>query len=143
MVALAERDRQLAAARRRCAEVEGEVAELEREVALRQAQEAALKEAVRDLQREVERLQLPGKKGEMEYLKNVMLKLFETGEAGSLLPVVATVLRFSPAELGRCRAAVAARADHAAAAARGAGGEGGGSYLGSLASWATGAVTGR
>lgn len=41
----------------------------------------------------------------MEYFKNVMLKLFETGEAGSLLPVVATVLKFSPEELERCRKA--------------------------------------
>lgn len=37
--------------------------ELEREVQLRQAQEAALKEAVRDLQREIDRLRLAGKTG--------------------------------------------------------------------------------
>jgi hypothetical protein len=62
-VALAERDKALAAAKRRAAELEAEVAELERECELRQAQEAALKEAVRDLQREAERLKLAGKAG--------------------------------------------------------------------------------
>lgn len=41
----------------------------------------------------------------MEYFKNVMLKLFETGETASLLPVVARVLQFSPEELERCRQA--------------------------------------
>ena len=35
-----------------------------------------------------------------------MLKLFETGEAESLLPVVGAVLQFSPAEMERCRAAL-------------------------------------
>jgi hypothetical protein len=56
-------------------------------------------------------------------LKNVMLKLFETGEGTSLLPVVATVLQFSPAELARCRDAVAAREERQAQllAAAGAG----------------------
>lgn len=42
---------------------------------------------------------------DMEYFKNVMLKLFETGETASLLPVVARVLQFSPEELERCRQA--------------------------------------
>ena len=46
----------------------------------------------------------------------VMLKLFETGEAESLLPVVATVLQFSPAELQRCRDGLRQRAEHLAAA---------------------------
>ena len=34
----------------------------------------------------------------MEYFKNVMLKLYETGDAGSLLPVVATVLQARAAQ---------------------------------------------
>lgn len=34
---------------------------------------------------------------DMEYLKNVVMKLFETGEAEQLLPVVATILKLSPA----------------------------------------------
>jgi hypothetical protein len=51
----------------------------------------------------------------MEYFKNVMLKLFETGEAESLLPVVAQVLQFSPSELARCRTALHARSEQVAA----------------------------
>jgi RNA 3'-terminal phosphate cyclase len=61
--ALAEKERELAAARQRAAALEAELAEVERECALRQAQEAALKEAVRDLQREMERQRLPGRTG--------------------------------------------------------------------------------
>lgn len=102
-VALAERDKMLHAAHRRAAELEHEVAELERECQLRQVQETALKEAVRDLQREIERLRLPGKTSDIEYLKNVLLKMYETGEAESLLPVVATILRLSPAEVEHCK----------------------------------------
>lgn len=179
---LAEKERELVAARQHAAALEAELADVERECALRQAQEQALKEAVRDLQREIERQRLPGKQGErrccaaccprclrhagrhaavlagqargaalaeraaqfnrcnsvslavgpspadchadrcpclgqlplpcmaghpmsrayrhsgvslpavdMEYFKNVLLRLYETGEAESLLPVVAQV----------------------------------------------------
>ena len=37
----------------------------------------------------------------MEYLKNILLKLYETGEAESLLPVLATILklRYGPVEV--------------------------------------------
>ena len=34
-----------------------------------------------------------------------------TGEAATLLPVLGTVLKFSPAELNRCQSAVSAAAD--------------------------------
>lgn len=211
LAALAEKEREVAAARQRTAGVEAELADLEQECALRQAQEKvggaaggggwareavaqeagaalrhrgglthpppphppthpkpqALKETVRDLEREIERLRLPGKQGEsllsrgrlcaarcaaccavfspvacllpptpqpthpnstqqliitlncpaadMEYFKNVLLRLYETGEAESLLPVVAQVLQFSPAEVQRCRNALRHRAGHLAA----------------------------
>ena len=39
------------------------------------------------------------------YLKNVILKLLETGEYEALLPVIAIILHFSPDELNRCREA--------------------------------------
>lgn len=35
-----------------------------------------------------------------------------SGEAATLLPVLGTVLKFSPAELKRCQSAVSAAADH-------------------------------
>jgi len=115
LVELAKREKQLAAAERRSQQLEAEVADLEREVTLHGAQQAALKEAVRDLERELERVKLSGKQVDMEYFKNVMLKLFETGEEESLLPVVATVLQFSPTELARCRKGLAERTAHRAA----------------------------
>lgn len=68
----------------------------------------------------------------MEFLKNVLLKLFETGVEESLLPVVATVLQFSPAEVTRCKAARAARL---AAGAPGEGAPGSSSYITSVAGW--------
>lgn len=56
---------------------------------------------------------------DMEYFKNVMLKLFETGQEESLLPVVATVMHFSPTEMDRCKVAMEGRkAKYAAAAAQ-------------------------
>lgn len=64
--ALAEKERELAAARQRASTLEAEVADLEQECVLRQAQETALKEAVRDLEREMERQRLPGKTGEVK-----------------------------------------------------------------------------
>jgi len=45
----------------------------------------------------------------MEYFKNILLKLFETGEDESILPVVGTMLQFSPQELKRCQDAIASR----------------------------------
>jgi hypothetical protein len=39
----------------------------------------------------------------MEYLKNVVLKLLQTGEHEVLLPVLATLLKFSPVEVEVCR----------------------------------------
>jgi hypothetical protein len=63
--------------------------------------------------REVERQHLRDKLGQddkgidIQYLKNVILKLYETGESAALLPVVGMMLRFSPAELKRCQEALA------------------------------------
>lgn len=100
---------QLAAATRKVSAAEREVDDLEKEVALHSAQEKALKETVRDLQRELERIKLASKTIDMEYFKNILLKLFETGEEESILPVVGTILQFSPDELRRCQEAIMAR----------------------------------
>jgi hypothetical protein len=50
------------------------------------------------------------------FVLQVMLKMYETGEAGSLLPVVAQVLQFSPEEARRCRDALHVRSEQLAAA---------------------------
>lgn len=100
---------EIASANRRASAAEREVDDLEKEVALHNAQEKALKETVRELERELERVKLASKSIDMEYFKNILLKLFETGEDESILPVVGTMLQFSPSELKRCQEAIASR----------------------------------
>eukprot|EP00889_Picochlorum_renovo_P000193 jgi/Picre1/27223/NNA_000192.t1 len=112
---------QLAAANRKASIAEQEVDDLEKEVELRNTQEKALKETVRELERELERVKLTSKGVDMEYFKNILLKLFETGEEESLLPVIGTMLKFSPAELDRCRKALATRREQHADLLQGAG----------------------
>ncbi len=100
---------ELASANRKALAAEREVDDLEKEVALHSAQAKALKETVRELERELERVKLASKTVDMEYFKNILLKLFETGEDESILPVVGTMLQFSPQELKRCQDAIASR----------------------------------
>ena len=104
----------LAAANRKASAAEQEIDDLEKEVSLRHAQEVALKETVRELERELERVKLTSKGVDMEYFKNILLKLFETGEEESLLPVIATMLQFSPAERQRCQDAMEGRKEQSA-----------------------------
>jgi hypothetical protein len=104
----------LAAANRKASAAEQEIDDLEKEVSLRHAQEVALKETVRELERELERVKLTSKGVDMEYFKNILLKLFETGEEESLLPVIATMLQFSPAERQRCQTAMEGRKEQIA-----------------------------
>lgn len=100
---------EIASANRKALAAEREVDDLEKEVALHGAQAKALKETVRELERELERVKLASKSVDMEYFKNILLKLFETGEDQSILPVVGTMLQFSPQELKRCQEAISAR----------------------------------
>jgi hypothetical protein len=65
--------------------------------------EAALKEAVREAERAAARQDLGGRPIDMEYLKNCVLQLFTKGDGEALLPVFATLLKFSPEELGRAK----------------------------------------
>ncbi|KAK9831018.1 hypothetical protein WJX74_000295 [Apatococcus lobatus] len=140
----AAREEELARMRDRTHLLEAEVADLQQEVDLRQQQEVALKEAMRDYEREKARAALVSKQTkELEYLKNILLKLFETGEAAALLPVVAMMLHFSPQELKQCQEAMQQRqaeaAEATAASSVGAGSDAGdGSYLGSWTAWAFG-----
>ncbi|KAL3137456.1 hypothetical protein ABBQ38_004747 [Trebouxia sp. C0009 RCD-2024] len=108
------RDEQLAQAHQRASQAEVRVEDLEQDVGLLQQQVAALKEVCQELERQTERAKLVAAHDgvDLEYLKNIMLKLYETGEAAALLPVLGTVLKFSPAELKRCQSAVSAAAEH-------------------------------
>ncbi|KAK4479990.1 hypothetical protein RD792_013045 [Penstemon davidsonii] len=62
--------------------------------------ETLLKEELRNLERQQKREGV-----DMTYLKNVVVKLLETGEVERLLPVVAMLLQFSPEETQKCRQA--------------------------------------
>ena len=69
--------------------------------------EAALKEAVREGGRAAERAALGEKETDMEYLKNLVLRLLQTYDGESLLPVLSALLVFSPAEVQQCKDAIA------------------------------------
>lgn len=96
----AQREEQLAQSQRHILALQEEIEELERENRLHSQQEAMLKAELRDMERSQKREGV-----DMTYLKNVILKLLETGEVEALLPVVAMLLQFSPEEMQKCQQA--------------------------------------
>ncbi|KAG6487899.1 hypothetical protein ZIOFF_056637 [Zingiber officinale] len=96
----AQREEELAQSQRHILALQEEIEELERENRLHSQQEAMLKEELRNMDRSNKREGI-----DMMYLKNVILKLLETGEVEVLLPVVATLLQFSPEEIRKCQQA--------------------------------------
>ncbi|CAM6103039.1 unnamed protein product [Calypogeia fissa] len=93
----AQREEEVTQCRRHIQVLQEEIVDLEHENRLHSQQEALLKEELRNLERAHKRDGV-----DMTYLKNVILKLLETGEVEALLPVVAMLLQFSPEELKRC-----------------------------------------
>ncbi|XP_030535944.1 protein GRIP isoform X1 [Rhodamnia argentea] len=102
----AQREEELAQSQRHILALQEEIEELERENRLHSQQEAILKEEFRNMERMQKREGV-----DMTYLKNVILKLLETGEVEALLPVVAMLLQFSPEEMQKCQAAYRAATD--------------------------------
>ncbi|CAL9078809.1 unnamed protein product [Musa textilis] len=96
----AQREEELAQSQRHILALQEEIEELEHENRLHNQQEAMLKEELRNMERSHKREGI-----DMTYLKNVILKLLETGELEALLPVVATLLQFSPEEIRKCQQA--------------------------------------
>ncbi|XP_051215995.1 protein GRIP isoform X2 [Lolium perenne] len=94
----AQREEELGQSQRHILALQQEIEELERENRLHDQQQAMLKTELRNMERSQKREGI-----DMTYLKNVILKLLETGEVGALLPVVATLLQFSPDELNKCQ----------------------------------------
>ena len=90
-----------AAFRERLEQVEEDLREALDEIEKRKILEDALKEDIREREREREREEFAKREVDMEYLKNIVLKLLETGEWERLLPVIATLLKLSPAETAR------------------------------------------
>ncbi|ONK55911.1 uncharacterized protein A4U43_C10F2220 [Asparagus officinalis] len=96
----AQREEELAQSQRHILALQDEIEELERENRLHDQQEAMLKAELRNMERSQKREGI-----DMTYLKNVILKLLETGEVEALLPVVGTLLQFSPEEIRKCQIA--------------------------------------
>lgn len=95
----AQREEELAQSQRHILALQEEIEELERENRLHGQQEAMLKTELRNMERTQKRDGV-----DLTYLKNVILKLLETGEVEALLPVVAMLLQFSPEEVQKCQA---------------------------------------
>ncbi|KAH8941956.1 hypothetical protein BDL97_14G073300 [Sphagnum fallax] len=96
----AKREEEVTQCRRHILALQEEISELEHENRLHCQQETMLKEELRKVERAQKREGV-----DMTYVKNVILKLLETGEVEALLPVIAMLLQFSPEELRRCHEA--------------------------------------
>ncbi|XP_051114489.1 protein GRIP [Andrographis paniculata] len=96
----AQREEELAQTQRHILALQEEIEELEHENRLHRQQEAMLKEELRNMERVQKREGV-----DLTYLKNVILKLLETGEVERLLPVIAMLLQFSPDEMQKCQQA--------------------------------------
>ncbi|KAL6220790.1 hypothetical protein ACLB2K_008545 [Fragaria x ananassa] len=102
----AQREEELAQSQRHILALQEEIEELERENRLHSQQETMLKTELRNMERSQKREGV-----DMTYLKNVILKLLETGEVEALLPVVGMLLQFSPEEIQKCQQAYRVSAD--------------------------------
>ncbi|XP_050227282.1 protein GRIP [Mercurialis annua] len=96
----AQREEELSQSQRHILALQEEIEELERENRLHSQQEAMLKAELRNMERTEKREGV-----DLTYLKNIILKLLETGEVEALLPVVAMLLQFSPEEVVKCQQA--------------------------------------
>lgn len=74
--------------------------EAEEMMRLHNLQEAALKREIRELERTKRR-----DGANLEYLKNIVLKYMETQEHDKLMPVLTTLLQFSPEEVAKVQEA--------------------------------------
>ncbi|KAM4129041.1 hypothetical protein ACJW30_02G215200 [Castanea mollissima] len=102
----AQREEELAQSQRHILALQEEIEELELENRLHSQQEAMLKTELRNMERMQKREGV-----DMTYLKNVILKLLETGEVEVLLPVIGMLLQFSPEEIHKCQQAYRASTD--------------------------------
>ncbi|PIA56823.1 hypothetical protein AQUCO_00700875v1 [Aquilegia coerulea] len=102
----AQREEELAQSQRHILALQEEIEELEHENRLHSQQEAMLKEELRNMERMKKREGV-----DMTYLKNVVLKLLETGEVEALLPVIGMLLQFSPEEIQKCQQAYRSSTD--------------------------------
>jgi chromosome segregation ATPase len=96
----AQKEEEVARCLRHIEALQEEIKELEQENRLRVHQITILKEEYQNSERNQKRSGV-----DMTYVKNVILKLLETGEVEALLPVIAMLLQFSPDELRRCQEA--------------------------------------
>ena len=96
-----QKDEQLSAAAHRIERLESDIDELERDNERHAEQEWALKQEIKSMHREDKREETTTHAS--EYLKNVILQLYETQEMEPILDVLSTLLQFSEDEYERCR----------------------------------------
>jgi len=91
------RDEEINNLNKRIQDLQNLLSDAERMEKLHHLQEQHLKNEIRDLQRTLKR-----ENANPEYLKNIMVKFIEfEDQREQLLPVIATVLQLSPAEMRR------------------------------------------
>ena len=96
----AAREEELVALKTALAQAQDSVREGDEMMRLHNLQETALKKEIRELERTKKR-----DGANLEYLKNIVLKYMETQEHDKLLPVLTTILQFSPEEVAKVQEA--------------------------------------
>jgi len=87
----AAKEEEIARVRQKVTELSEALKEAEEMEKLHLQQEAVLKEQIREFERAQRR-----EGANLEYLKNIIVRLLETNERESLIPVLATLLQFTP-----------------------------------------------
>jgi hypothetical protein len=96
------RDEELSKARQQIQQLHSALHEADEMDRLHREQEKVLKEEIRELERAKKR-----EGANLDYLKNIVLKYMLTDEQQSLVPVLATILQFSPDELDMVKKKIA------------------------------------
>eukprot|EP00744_Colponema_vietnamica_P012217 GILI01017162.1.p2 GENE.GILI01017162.1~~GILI01017162.1.p2 ORF type:complete len:135 (+),score=52.69 GILI01017162.1:805-1209(+) len=102
----AQRDEELNRLKKKLRETQDELHVSEERLRQQREQVATMTQQLEEMERNKKREELKEKPLNLEYLKNIVLKFAESGPTGSseheaLLPVIFTVLEFSPEERQR------------------------------------------
>jgi len=98
------RDEELNKARQQIQQLTLSIADAERMERLHVEQETLLKNEIREMERSRKR-----EGANLDYLKNIIFQLLITNELETLLPVIATILQFSPEETQKIREKLASQ----------------------------------
>jgi len=90
------KDSEVTIARQKISELQELIEEYQLLSQQKENQISTLQDKVENLERSKKR-----ESGNLEYLKNIIVKYMETNDIEGLLPVISTILQFSPDELQR------------------------------------------